>query len=386
MGKWSALALVAVALAGCTSMPTTGPTTGQIESARKSEVLPEGLELVEITPAVAARLEKFRAPPLAGRFKTGKPSPSLTVGAGDTLAITIFEAGSGGLFSTSAGQLGGGSKSAVLPPQPIGPDGQITVPYAGRIVAAGRTPDQIERAIVDKLRDKAIEPQVVATLQSVRSNLVTVDGEIGTAGRVPLSPKGDRILDVIAGAGGTKGQAGDLFVRLTRNGVTGSVPLRTILEDPAQNIWAWPGDQIFVYREPQTFTAYGATGRSGTFPFEFGRLSLAEAIGVAAGLNDLRAEPAGVFVYRQEQADLLCDIKGEKPCTAGGERRPVVFQINLRDPAGIALAQRVPIRSRDVLYVANADGVEWTKVLRLFSDVASTANTLTAAESRIRGW
>ena len=386
MDKWSAVPLVLAVsvLAGCSSMPTTGPTAGQIESARKSETLPEGLELVEVTPVITAKLEKRREPPLSGRFDNRRPSPRLVVGVGDTLAITIFEAATAGFFSPSAGQLGGGTKSATLPPQPIGPDGHITVPYAGRISVVGRSPDQIEQAIVAKLPDKAIEPQVVATVQSARSSLVTVDGEVGAAGRVPLSPKGDHLMDVIATAGGTKGRANDLFVRLTRGGNTGMVPLRTILEDPAQNIWAWPGDQVFVYREPQTFTAYGATGRSGTFPFEFGRMSLADALGVAAGLNDNRAEPAGVFLFRREAAAVVCDIKDEKPCAEPNVRRSVVYQINLRDPAGIALAQRVPIHNKDLVYVANAEGAELAKVLRLFAEMSSAANSLTSAETRIQ--
>jgi len=372
-----------LALSACSALPTSGPTTSEIENAAASAEAPEGLELIKIDRDVVSTFDRYRVPPLAGRFVDRRPTPRLTIGIGDQVVVTIFEAGSGGLFSTSANQFGTGTKSATLPNQTIGPDGRISVPYAGRFSVVGKSTGEVEAMIVEKLRDKAIEPQVVVTIASSRSNLATVDGEVGTAGRVPLSPKGDRLLDVIASAGGTKGHSVDLFVRLTRGGRTGKVPLRTILEDPSQNVWIWPGDQVFVYSEPQTFMVYGAAGKSGTFPFAYEQFSLAEAIGTAAGLNDLRAEPSGIFVYREERGEVVCAIKGEKPCSTPNAKRPVVYQVDLRDPAGIALAQRVAIRNKDVVYVADAASVGIGKVLILLAQSASLANSASATSIRL---
>jgi polysaccharide export outer membrane protein len=372
-----------MALSACSVLPTTGPTTNEIVEAAATPETPDGLELIKIDRDVVAKFDRYRVPPLSGRFADRRPTPSATIGIGDSVIVTIFEAGSGGLFSTSANQFGTGTKSATLPTQTIGPDGQVSVPYAGRFDVVGKSTARVEAMIVERLRDKAIEPQVVVTIASSRSNLATVDGEVGTAGRIPLSPKGDRLLDVIASAGGTKGHASDLFVRLTRQGRTGKVPLRTILEDPTQNVWIWPGDQVFVYAEPQTFTVYGASGRSGTFPFTYDQFSLAEAIGTASGLNDMRAEPSGIFVYREERGEVVCAVKEEKPCVAPNALRPVVYQIDLRDPAGVALAQRVSIRNKDVVYVANAESVGIGKVLVLLAQGASLANSTSATSVRL---
>lgn len=386
MGKWASVTLVAFALSGCTVMPVAGPTVGEIEASRQTSAMPDGIELIDLDAAAVRQIEAYRTPPLAGRFSDRRPNPAQTVGVGDTIVVSIFEASAGGLFSTSTSQLGGGSKSVVLPAQTIGSTGTISVPYAGQIAVAGRTTVEVEKAIVEKLRDKAIEPQAVVSIQSARSSLVTVDGDVGAAGRVALSPRGDRIMDVIASAGGTKGLASELFVRLTRDGVTASAPVRTLLENPAQNIWARPGDQIFVYREPQMFTALGATERSGNFTFEYERMSMAQALGAASGLNDERAEAAGIFVYRQERADLVCAIKNERPCANPGTPRQVVYRLNLREAGGIALAQRIPVRNKDVIYVANAEGAELSKVLRLLSAGASAVNNGATAANRIRAW
>lgn len=386
MGKWPFSTLLAVVLGGCASMPVSGPSVGEIEASRQSDRAPDGIELVTLDRPAVDKLESFRAPPLAGRFTDKRPSPTQTVGIGDTLLISIYEAGTGGLFSSPTSQIASGSKSVTLQPQVVSPAGTVSVPYAGQIPVAGRTTEKIQQAIVDKLRDKAIEPQALVTVNSPRSSLVTVDGEVGAPGRVPLTARGDRLMDVIASAGGTKGLASELFVRLTRGGVTGTAPVRSILEMPSQNIWAHPGDQIFVYREPQMFTVLGATGRPGNVTFEYERMTLAQAIGAAAGLDDDKAEPAGIFVYRVERGEVVCAIKGEVPCTTPGQSRPVVYQVNLRAAEGIQLAQRVHVRNKDVVYVANADGAEWSKVFRLMNAGTSTVSTTAVAAQRIHSW
>lgn len=380
MRRFIGTALAALVLSGCSQMPGSGPSSGEITSARQTEAMPDGLMLFDIDMAVTRVLESFRATPLSGRFGDARPSPVQTIGVGDTLAVTIFEASAGGLFSTSNGQIGGGTKNVSLPVQEIGAAGSISVPYAGRISVVGKTTDQVEKDIVDRLRDKAIEPQAMVALQAHRSNNVTIDGEIGRSGRYPISARGDRLIDAIASAGGIKGDPDNLVVRVTRRGASAVVPYRTILEDPAQNIWVWPGDLIFVNREPQLFTAFGATGRAGNFGIRFDRTTLSEAIGSAQGLNDDRAEPAGLFVYRLERGDVVCTLRNERPCARTAALQPVVYRLNLRSPEGIALAQRIPVRNKDVLYVANADAAELLKFFRLLnaSGDAMNAGTLSA--------
>ncbi len=386
MRNWPVAALVAILLGGCSSLPAAGPRGDDIVSARQTESLPDGLELFDLDAEKAAIIESYRSQPLAGRFPDQRPKPIQSIGIGDQIGVTIFEASAGGLFSTSNGQIGGGTKHVSLPNQEVGPSGTINVPYVGRIGVVGQTTEQVEKIVVDRLRDKAIEPQAVVTMQASRSSLIAVNGEVGHAGRYPLSPRGDRMMDSLASAGGVKGNPEEIFVRLTRRGTTGTVPLRTILDDPAQNVWIWPADQIYVYREPQIFTAFGATGRSGNFPLVFERTTLAEAIGDASGLNDVRAEPSGTFIFRRERADLVCALKNERPCAAPGTPRPVVYRLDLRKPTGIALAQRIPMRNKDVVYVADANTTELLKFMSLVNAFSNVGNTSSSAAARIHRW
>lgn len=137
-------------------------------------------------------------------------------------------------------------------------DGSITVPYAGRIPVAGRTTAQIEAAVVDRLAGKAIEPQVVVVVSRSVSNAATVLGEATTGAVVPLSPRGDRVLDVIAAAGGIKIAAHEVFVRLSRGSTTVTVPMQTLLNDPREDVYVRPLDKIVVIRDPQTYTVFSA--------------------------------------------------------------------------------------------------------------------------------
>jgi polysaccharide export outer membrane protein len=345
--------------------------------------------VVALDAATADRLAAIDAPNLhsfagggTGALGTGGAA-DLRIGTGDTVIVSIYEAASGGLFSGDA-SAAGGSKSISLPPQPVARNGTVSVPYVGQVKVAGLTPAQVQAAIEAGLKDKAIEPQVLVTVASSASTFVTVAGDVGQPGRVPLNLGGDRILDVIAGAGGSKAPAYDSFVRLTRGGRTVTVSLAAIVDDPRQNIYLRPDDQVYLVTDPQIYTAFGATARNASFPFETDRLTLAEAVGRAGGLNDNRANPRGVFVFRYEdpQAYALVRQSGATPAAyaqaPAGSRSgsaagiPVIYELNLREPQSLFAAQRFLMRDNDILYVSNAPSTDLQKVFGTISGGVGT--------------
>ena len=191
--------------------------------------------------------------------------------------------------------------------------------------AAGLTPAEVQRAIEVALKDKAIEPQVIVTVTSSPSTFVTVAGDVGKPGRLPLNLGGDRLLDAIATAGGSKAADYNTFVRLTRGGSSATVSLARVVRDPGQNIYLRPNDLVYVYTDPQVYTAFGATLRNATVPFTTDRLTLAEAVGQAGGLNDIRADPHGVFVFRYEDPEVYDagrSVEPEDARIAGYRRAP----------------------------------------------------------------
>ena len=326
------------ALSACSAVPSSGPSREAVVYAGAQQTPP--YLLVRLSDFVIQKLLRFPGPSLYGKFGDYRGSLEQRVGIGDTVIVTIFEAAGGGLFSQPvADPKQTGSHSAVLPPQIVQRDGAITVPYAGRVPVDGRTTHQIERDIVGKLTGKAIEPQVVVALSNNISSSVTVGGEGvgGTLGstaaagtvapglsglRIPLSAAGDRLLDVIANAGGLKTPAHETFLELTRGGRTVRVPFQTLLNDPKENIFARPDDTLTVVRYPLTFTAVGATTSNAVVPFSAVGINLAEAVGKATGLTDGRADPEGVFVFRFEPASVVRDYPGPDPATGSAQSRP----------------------------------------------------------------
>lgn len=381
------LALLALLplLAGC--LPSAGPGRTTIVSGA-DKAIPD-FTVVNLNQNIAELLASRPADSLAATFGIGNGSPNLTVGVGDQLVVTIFEAASGGLFSGEAGSIAG-TKNVSLPPQPVARDGTISVPYVDRVRAAGRTPEQVGRAIEAALQDKAIEPQVVVTVTSSASTFVTVAGDVGQPSRVPLNLKGDRVLDVIATVGGSRAPDYDSFVRLTRGGRSATVSLARIVRDPRQNIYVRPDDLIYVFTDPQVYTAFGATSRNASFPFQTDRLTLAEAVGRAGGLLDTRADPAGVFVFRYEDPEMYQLVNTSRP---GGRRStpapeaagiPVVYKLNFKDPASYFAAQRFVMRDNDVLYVSNAAAISLQKALGVVSGSLASANTAELLRTRLQ--
>lgn len=356
------IALLSCLLLLSACIPSAGPGTSQVESEGNASI--SSYDLVELTSQIADLLANNSYEDFAGSFGEGTGAPDLRIGVGDIVVVTIFEAASGGLFSGSADALGGASKNISLPPQPVARNGLITVPYAGQIRAAGLTPAQVQANIEAALSNKAIEPQVIVTIAQNASTFVTVAGDIGGPGRVPLGLGGDRLLDVIAVSGGSRAPAYDTFVRVTRNSQPVTVSLARIINDPGQNIYLRPDDQIYVIADPQIFTAFGATSRNATFPFETDRLTLAEAVGRAGGLLDARADPHGVFVFRYERPELYSLISGGHPAPAAEPAGiPVVYQLDMKDPNGFFAAQRFLMRDNDIIYVSNASSVSVRKFL-----------------------
>ena len=371
--SWAKVWLVLFALtsAGCAITPTAGPQGMDVRTSQSGE--PDSLpySLVKLTPQIV-RILGQSTPRLSTAFADRSPPKAFRFGIGDTVSVTIFEAAAGGLFIPAEAGVRPGN-FVTIPNQAVDNNGNIAVPYAGAIQAKGRTPAEIQRAIVDALKNRAIEPQVVVSLVDQRTSLVSVLGDVRTAGRFPASPSGERVLDAVARAGGPSSQGYDMWVTLERDGHRASVPFGSLLYEPANNIFVLPNDVIYLFNQPQTFVAFGAAGTQGQYKFDSWRISLAEAVGKLGGLNDAQADPSSVFLYRGETREIAKQL-GIDVSRFEGPIVPVIYLVNLRDPSGYFMAQTFEMRNKDVVYMSNAVSVETSKFLNFLRTVMATAN------------
>jgi polysaccharide export outer membrane protein len=385
------ICLIVPCLAGCSTLPNAGPTrddvwTQQVTESNLNGAAIQHYEIVEITPAVVDLLHRRIPDSFIGHFGDYRPPAASVIGVGDLVSVTIWEAGAGGLFSAPllTDRFSTGSKSATIPEQTVGQDGAISVPYAGRIKVAGQTVQSVQSRIEDALQSKAIQPQVIVNVVRPVSNTVTVTGEVTSGARIPLTPKGDRLLDVIASAGGIRAPVNETFVRLSRGNKTASLPLSKIVADPREDIYMRAGDVLTLVRDPQFFIAAGATTRNQDIPFEADGINLSRAMAKAGGLLDSRADPAGVFIFRYEPAYIARMLRPDSPLSQSNGFVPVVYRLDLHDPSALLISQNFPIFNNDVLYVSNAPATDLEKALGVFASVVSPAVTGASVAGALR--
>jgi polysaccharide export outer membrane protein len=373
-----------LALSGCATFPGWMPTSG----ASREQVLEqhdsgrvEGIQVVDVNDVLARKLANAKQ---LGRFSNvfaSKAVNNYVIGPGDVLDVTIWEAPPAILFgsltpaTSIAAITPSGSTGVPLPPQMVDEDGTISVPFAGRIPVKGLTLAQIEAGILRQLKGKANQPQVLVSLAKNNASNVTVIGEVNDSKMMPLTPRGERLLDALAFAGGGKQTISHMAIRLSRGDVTATMPLDSVIRDPHQNVLLRPGDVVTALYQPETFSVLGATGKNEEIPLEAQGISLAQALARSGGLSDSRADARGVFVFRYEDAKLVDRTDASVQPVNG--KVPVVYEINLRDPASFFTTQNFPIQNHDLIYVSNAPGAEFSKFLSYITMVAYPAATIT---------
>ena len=364
------LPLLAAAVSGCALMPASVPASWDVWAGQHD---PKNLPyaFVRVTPKVANVLAKA-APRLVSEFQDRSRPRDIRFGIGDIVSVTIFEASSGGLFIPAEAGVRPGN-FINIPAQAVDVNGNISIPYGGAIRARGRTAVELQQAIVDALKDRAIEPQAIVSIADQRTSLITLLGDVARPSRIPAQLAPERILDAISRAGGTSAPGPDAWVMLERDGRRALSPFGALVYEPANNIFVHPNDTIYVYREPQTFLAFGALGSQQQIPFGTWRITLAEAVAKAGGLNDGAADPASVFLYRGETRE-VAEAMGIDCSKFQGPIIPVIYNINFRNPGSYFLATTFEMRNKDVIQVSNSVSAEATKFLTYIRTVSSTLN------------
>jgi polysaccharide export outer membrane protein len=368
-----AAVLLAAVLAGC-ALPAAAPTSIELTSATGDGDF--NYSLVKVDAHVVSILNRYH-PSFGAVFRQGHYVATNALHAGDVIAITVYETGGQTLFPPPAIVPGAASTAAPtgavatgasnIPPQVIEADGTIFVPFVGRVKVAGLTPGQAGSRIEQQLKGKAVSPQVLVSLVNNIGNAATVSGEVNSARAVPLSSRGERLLDVIAAAGGAKFPAYETYVQVVRKGRVGNVLLQTIVNNPKENIIVRPRDQIYLTHNPRTFSVLGATQKVARYPFSSEKVTLAEAIAEAGGPIDNVGNPSGIYLFRFEPWFIAKNLVDPEYAATFGDDPPkfvpIVYRIDMRDAQGYFLAQAIQMRDKDVVLITNAEATQLQKLL-----------------------
>jgi polysaccharide export outer membrane protein len=371
-------ALLSAGLSGCSALPSSGPTAGEIESAQGADAA-SGFRVENIT------VETVTVHSGSSVGDTVKlPAANLSqnvdaIGPGDILQVTVFEVGTslfnamaaGSMSASGASSLAPTAVGANLPLIQVDRDGVLTLPYVGKLNVAGKTPAEIQSLIAAGLKGKSQNPQVLVSVRERVWSVVTVMGEAKKPGQYPLIGPQQHLLDAIAAAGGTNELSQDIVVRITRGDASGSVRLAAVSVASPDNVLLLPQDRIELLYRPLSFSVFGAAGKVSEVPFQGPTVSLAQAVARIGGPLDQQADPSAVFVFRYNQAAL--DGTPEQGA------KPVAYRLDMTNPESYFLAQRFEMHPRDVIYIANARSNQPTKliqILGLFFSPAYSAKVL----------
>jgi len=362
--RYATLIACVVGVSACNMLPAPGPTKSDIYS---GSVQKQGdAFIVAVNDNVTRATAVVPALGFPAGFTNAGVVGSDTIRPGDVLSISIWE-------NVEEGILANSTAPAQLNEVQVDGSGFIFVPYAGRIQASGNSPEAIRRIITQKLEQQTPDPQVMVSRVAGNGATVSVTGAVGGQGVFPIERPTRQLGAMLAQAGGLSIPSDTAVVKIIRGGKTGKVWYRDLFEHPELDIALRNGDRILVEEDTRAFTVLGATGTQTRVPFETRSLSAIEAIAQVGGLNATQADPTGVFVFRNEPAEIAAQVLGRSDLI-GAQR--LVYVLDLTEPNGMFRARDFQIRDGDTVYVTEAPYVQWSKLITAITTTAGAASTV----------
>ena len=384
-----AVAAISICLTGCAGfIPLDAPdaVSTQTNAALVTEpTAPLAYALMPVNPAVLQATNGFTDS--AGLIFSRLPGGNyrdVTIGVGDIVTVTVYEAQAGGLFIPREAGVRPGN-FVDIPRQQVDQSGNINIPYAGSIKVSGLTPRAVSNIIRERLKDRAIDPQAVVAVAEQRGNQISVLGEVNSPQRFPVDPGGIRLMGAIARAGGPKYPSYESTITIKREGRTYNESMSSVVHNPNEDVLLAPGDVVFLTRIPRVYMAFGSTPSPGSiggtnnrrFTFENDNMSLAEALAKAGGLDSSRADSKSIYVYRFEPKPLLERI-GVNVSQFPTKTIPAVYKFDMSKPDGWFQADSFRMRDHDVISVAESPSTEFIKLMTTLNSATTNASNIGA--------
>lgn len=368
------LSLAGLSLAGCDMLPSDGPNANGMLAHSSSQLKSDAAStavtryaMVSINARIAEEAATYYRP-LPGNLPQAFAGGGAfgAIGVGDVLRVTVWEAGEVTLFS--AGRERKGTDVTVR----VDTDGTVALPYAGRFPVAGRRVSEVETAIVSRLSANAAQPQATVMVVENVSSSVSVQGDVTKPGPYPLVTSNQRLLDLVAMAGGMKYPPYETAIRVTRGRSTMIVPMQDVIDQPdVYNVRVSAGDALMLSRAQQKFLAFGAVVKPGEQVFGKMTLNLSEGMAQVMGLDSNRSDAKGIYLFRYEPVAFARQI-GVEPVTPDRATVPIVYQLDLKDPKSFFAMNQFPLRPNDILYVSAAPLAEAARFFQILSGATNT--------------
>lgn len=350
----TAVLLSALLLAGCRAPGMKFDTQARPQDTR-TIVNGQEITLRALTPAT---LQAFAARPAAAGLAdlmVAKPRP-YQIGPLDTLMVTVWDHPE---LTLPLGQFRTDSATGLV----VDEDGMLYFPYIGRVKVGGLTVVEARTLITSRL-DKVLQrPQVDIKVLAYRSQKVLISGEVRTPAVYTVTDVPFTLAEAINRAGGFLPTADQSRLEVSRGDQTWSIDLPDLLArgNKVSQILLKDGDSLNVrHRDETPVYLMGELRNPRSVPTYHGRISLAQALSEAGGINTASADARSIYVFRRGKADNAVEV----------------FHLDAYNPAAMVLADRFPLQPRDVVYVDSGTLGRWNRVVSL---MVPTVSAITSA-------
>lgn len=339
-------------LLSCTILPRSGPTQSDVYQSSYGQI-----PIISVTPKVAAIT--YLKPQYPWFYSSNINVVNYeTLDIGDKVEVTIWESASEKLYS------GSNQGPATLGPLIISANGNIDFPYLGKIKARGKTLDQLQQKLSFLLKNKIINPQISVKKTEGFSKQISIQGVVVKPGIFEISPGRHNLISLLAEAGGLVIAPELTEITLERKGKKFKTTLIDIFQSADKNINLHPGDNIILTEINRSFTSLGATAAQKLIKFPKNEVSLIEAIALADGLSEERANPSYIFVLRKEKNEILAQLFSGMKILGTSQ---VIYELNMRKMPAIFSAQQFKIRDGDLIITVDAPYANVQKILSSLS-------------------
>lgn len=361
LGRKLALLCAIAALASC-AVSRDGPTKREIFA---GSVMRSGdAHIVMVNKRVSNAANRPDALGFSHALRSGALMGGDTIRPGDVIALNVYENVPEGLLAPST------ANNAIIDELQVDDAGFIFVPYAGRVRAAGQTPDALRRLLTRSLDEQTPDPQVVVSRVQGDGATVSVAGGVNAQGVYPVTRASNRLSSMIATAGGVAVPLETAQVLVTRGNRQDTAWLQDIYANPSLDIAMRGGDRILIREDQRAFSVLGATGAASRMTFDTRQISAIDAIAMVGGLDPLRADPTGVFIFRDEVPEVATEILGIGQFVSDVR---FVYVLDLTAPTGMFNARDFKIRDGDTIFVTESPSVLWAR------QISALTGSLTAA-------
>lgn len=324
--------LFAMALAACSD----GSVSFPVEKTKQAEV--EGVTVITLSTENIGTI----GAPISSATPTSLPAGGggeYRIGAGDVISIFVFDhpelAIPTGTDAVTTGFL-------------VQSDGNLTFPFVGNVEASGKTVEELRKELASKLETYFPQPQVDVRITGFNSKRVVVGGEVEAPVTQFIRATPLTLLEAINAAGGMTKEADPTAITVRRKGVNHRVDLSAFLTaGVARNNPILMADDVVSVPRKALREAYllGEIQKPATIDLTNETVSLTQALSRQGGINEVRADARGIFVFR--------DVGGQM----------TVYQLDISSPVALLLGTRFELKPMDVVYVTKSPLQRWNDTI-----------------------